>query len=117
MARIDPNVIIALVTGILSLIGGVAVAVIYSKSNEKTMQMKEESQRQLTEKKDKAQTEMIVYKIDQLEKKQDKHNNMIERTIKMENAVDVGFKTVWQRYDDMKEHIEELKENLREVKK
>ena len=35
------------------------------------------------------QTALIAYRIEQLEKKQDKHNNLIERMTKVEGRVDV----------------------------
>ena len=34
------------------------------------------------------QTALVVYRIDQLEQKVDKHNNVIERTFKLEQKVD-----------------------------
>lgn len=34
------------------------------------------------------QTALIGYRLDQLEKKQDKHNNLIERTYKLEQKVE-----------------------------
>ena len=34
------------------------------------------------------QTALVVYRLDQLEKKQDKHNQVIERTYKLEQKVD-----------------------------
>ena len=52
----------ALITGVLSLIG------VYF-SNRKT-------------------TALIAYRLEQLEKKQDKHNNLIERTFKLEGRMD-----------------------------
>ncbi|MBP5461485.1 MAG: hypothetical protein J6Y20_05100 [Lachnospiraceae bacterium] len=33
------------------------------------------------------QANLMAYRIDQLEKKQDKHNNLIERTFKLEQQV------------------------------
>lgn len=35
------------------------------------------------------QTALIAYRLEQLEKKQDKHNNLIERMTKVEGRVDV----------------------------
>lgn len=34
------------------------------------------------------QTALVVYRLEQLEKKQDKHNQVIERTYKLEQKVD-----------------------------
>lgn len=47
---------------------------------------------------------VIKVKIDELEKKQDKHNKLIERTFKLES----DMATVWKRYDDMAERIDRL---------
>ena len=51
-----------------------------------------------------ANNAVIKVKIEELEKKQDKHNQLIERTFKLES--DMG--TVWKRYDDMSGRIERL---------
>ena len=67
------GIIGAVITGVLSLIG-------VMKANNKT-------------------TALISYRIEQLEKKQDKHNNALERLIKAEG------------------HIEELQNDVRELKK
>lgn len=47
---------------------------------------------------------VIKVKIEELEKKQDKHNQLIERTYKLES----DMATVWKRYDDMSERVERL---------
>lgn len=49
-------------------------------------------------------TVIIQEKVDQLEKKVDKHNNLIERMYKLEGDVDVAF----ERIKENKEDIEEL---------
>lgn len=48
--------------------------------------------------------QVIKVKLEELEKKVDKHNQLIERTYKLES--DMG--TVWKRYDDMAERVEKL---------
>lgn len=62
------GIIIAIITAGLSLVG-----VIYS--NRKT------------EKTVKGQTDLTLYRIEQLEKKQDVHNNVIERMYKVEEDI------------------------------
>lgn len=47
---------------------------------------------------------LTVYRIEQLEKKVDKHNSVIERTTIIERDV----KTAFNRIDEMKEDIREL---------
>lgn len=49
-------------------------------------------------------TAVIQEKVDQLETKVDKHNNLIERMYKLEGDVDVAF----ERIKENKEDIEEL---------
>lgn len=66
------EIIVALITGVLSL-AGVVITVIYgSKKTTATV---------------KAQTELTLYRIDELEKKQDKHNTLIERMYKVEEDI------------------------------
>jgi len=45
-----------------------------------------------------------LYRIEQLEKKQDKHNNVVERVYDLEKKVDV----ITERQEDFKERIETL---------
>lgn len=49
---------------------------------------------------------LIGYRIDQLEKKVTKHNNIVERTYKLESDME----TVWKRYDDMKQDIDRIED-------
>lgn len=102
----DPNIIIACITGAFGLVGGLLVAVVYTHSNERMMEVKEKNQREATEKRDEAQQSLIVYKIEQLQKSQDKHNSIIERTYKIESNVNA----LSERVDDLSDrvcHIEE----------
>lgn len=46
-------------------------------------------------------TALILYRIEELEKKQDKHNNTIERMYKVESAV----KTAFLKIDELKEDL------------
>lgn len=66
------GIIIAIISGVLSF-AGVVLTVIYG--NKKT-------QKSLKE-----QTDLTLYRIEQLEKKQDKHNSIIERTYKLEEEM------------------------------
>ncbi len=68
------GIIIAIITSGLSLIG-VVVTVIYG--NKKTTKAVEEK------------TNLTLYRIDELEKKQDKHNTLIERMYKVEEDIAV----------------------------
>ena len=45
-----------------------------------------------------------LYRIEQLEKKQDKHNNVVERVYDLEKKTDV----ISERQEDFKERIESL---------
>jgi peptidoglycan hydrolase CwlO-like protein len=52
-------------------------------------------------------------KLNNLEKKQDKHNNVIERTAKNEASISSAHK----RLDEGEEHFKELSEGINEIKK
>lgn len=97
----DPNIIVALITGLFGLAGGVIVAVITSRSTERQLQIKEDAASKVAEKKDAAQQELISYKIDQLTTKVEKHNQVVERVALLEH----DMKTVWMRYDDLKKEM------------
>ena len=52
----------------------------------------------------KAQTDLILYRIDELEKKQDKHNEVIERTFRLEERIELHeekIKVANHRIDDL----------------
>ena len=104
--HIDPNLIVALCTGILSISGAAIVAKINATSAREIAEMKEKSATALAEKKDKAQQELISYKIDELTEKVDKHNQTVEKVAVLEHDI----KTVWMRYDDMKKRIDDTLE-------
>lgn len=101
----DPNLLIALVTGSLSLIAAVAVASINAKSSERMAAEKEKAQKELAEKREKAQNDLIAYKIDQLAEKVEKHNHVVEDVTILKHDME----TVWKRYDDMKQAIEQCR--------
>lgn len=73
------GIIIAIVTGGLAVLGNILVA---ATSNSKTL-----------------------YRIEQLEKGVQKHNNLIERTYKLES----DLKTAFFKIDECKEELRDLK--------
>ena len=70
----DTGIIVALITGAFTFAG---VLITQIAGNKKTSEQV------------KAQAEMTRYRIDQLEKKQDKHNTLIERMYNVEERVGV----------------------------
>lgn len=88
----NSEVIVALVTSIFTF-AGVILTVIYG--NKKTSAQI------------KAQTDLTVYRIEQLEAKQDKHNSLIERMYQAEdkiNLLDERTNSNTRRIDNL-EHI------------
>lgn len=73
------DIVVTLITS-LSTLAGVIITVIWG--NKKT------------EKKVKDHTDLTLYRIKQLEDKQDKHNSVIERMFKLEGKVNVVKKEV-----------------------
>lgn len=51
-------------------------------------------------------TKLTNYRIEQLEKKVEKHNTVLERTALLER----DMKTVWHSIDDIKESVEHIRE-------
>lgn len=83
------GIIIAIITAGLSLVG-VIITVLYGNNK--------------TAKTVKSQTDLTIYRIEQLEKKQDKHNTLIERMYAVEEKVDLLVerqKTANHRIDDL----------------
>lgn len=83
------EIVVAVITSLCTLIG-VIVTVVYS--NKKT-------EKKLTE-----QTELTLYRIEQLELKQEKHNKLIERMYRLEDKVAVDeekLKVVNHRIADL----------------
>lgn len=68
------GIITALITGGLALAGVVITTLYGNKQTKKTV---------------KAQTDLTIYRIEQLEQKQDKHNSLIERMYKVEEDIAV----------------------------
>lgn len=91
------EVIVAIVTGIFTLAGVIATVI---SGNRKT-------QAQI-----KATSELTQYRIAELEKKQDKHNGLIERMYQVEKDVkllDEKQKEADRRIDDLEKHKEVTK--------
>ena len=85
------GIIIAIITAGLSLIG-VVVTVVYGNNK--------------TAKTVKAQTDLTLYRIEELEKKQDKHNTLIERMYKAEEDIAIlkeQHKVEKHRINDLEE--------------
>lgn len=55
------------------------------------------------------QNRLSNFKIDELKAQVEKHNQVVERTYKLES----DMSTVWKRYDDMKADIQEVLSLLR----
>ena len=85
------GIIIAIITAGLSLVGVVITVIYGSKKTEKTV---------------KTQTELTLYRIDQLEKKQDVHNGLIDRMYKVEEDVAL----LKEKYKVEKHRINDLEE-------
>ena len=89
----NADVIVALVTGIFTL-AGVVITVITG--NRKTGKQIEE------------QSKLTIYRIEQLEHKQDKHNTLIERMYAVEDkqhVFDERLKTTIDRVDNIEHNI------------
>jgi len=83
------QIIVALITGILTLAG---VIITVNAGNKKTEQQLKE------------QSALTLYRIEQLEKKQDKHNTLIERMYAAEEEIKVineRVKVANHRIDDL----------------
>ena len=65
-----------------------------------------------TEKQLAAQSELMLYRIQQLEEKQDKHNAVIERTIKLENKQEEMEKLYEEKFKVANHRIEDLEQKV-----
>ncbi|MGN0193579.1 MAG: hypothetical protein ACI39G_00505 [Pseudoramibacter sp.] len=91
MWRIDPNLV-------LNLIGTVAPVVIALVASSKAAKAHQE---QINN-----QLQLLLYRFDQLEKKVEKHNQIVERTYRAEQDISTAFK----RYDELKARVERIEE-------
>lgn len=83
------EILISLITGILSLVG--VVVTVHSGNKKTEAQMKQ-------------QTDLTLYRIDQLEKKVEKHNNVIERVYALEKneaVIEEEIKVANHRIEDL----------------
>lgn len=85
------GVIVAIITAGLSLVGVIITVVYGNKKTQQTIQ---------------AQTDLTLYRLDKLEEKQDKHNNVIERMYKVEEDISLlkeKVKVENHRIDDLEQ--------------
>lgn len=75
----DSGAIVAIITGAFTLIGVIVTVIASNKNTIETM---------------KEQTKLTLYRIEQLEKKQDKHNTLIERMYEAEDNINLLDKRV-----------------------
>lgn len=85
---------VAIITSGLSLVGVLATVVWGNKRNEKNI---------------KTQTDLTLYRIDQLEQKVNKHNQLIERMYKLEERVNVDEERIKVANNRIKDLENELK--------
>lgn len=85
---------VAIITSGLSLVGVLATVIWGNKKNEKNV---------------KTQTDVTLYRIDQLEKKVNLHNNLIERMYRLEDRVNVDEEKIKVANNRIKDLEEELK--------
>lgn len=91
------SIMVALITGAVSLVGSlISMCVSLAKT--------------------KQNSELTLYRIDQLEEKVSKHNNLVERTYRLEEKTtkdsaltEQQLKTAWNRIDELRGDIEELR--------
>lgn len=85
---------VAIITSGLSLVGVLFTVVWGNKKNEKNV---------------KEQTDLTIYRIDQLEQKVNKHNNLIERMYALEDRVNVDEEKIKVANNRIKDLEDELK--------
>ena len=86
------DIIVALVTSAFTFAGVLITVIVGNKKTEKSV---------------KEQTELTLYRISQLEKKQDQHNTLIERVYRLEdraNVTDEKIKVINHRIDDLEQN-------------
>lgn len=87
----NSEIIVAIITGVFTFAGVVITVWAGTKKTDKNI---------------KAQTDLTLYRIEQLERKQDKHNTLIERMYKAEEKIDIlteRQKVVNHRIQDLEE--------------
>lgn len=63
----------------------------------------------------KSNNQLLNSKLEQLEKKQDKHNNLIERQYKVEESCKVAHNRIKTLKEDIKDETNEIKEKIDQV--
>lgn len=87
------EILIAAIPNMLALIGVIITVAVGNKG---------------TKEKIKEQTDLTLYRIQQLEKKQDKHNTLIERMYKVEDRLNVHDEKISvanHRIEDLEHHL------------
>lgn len=93
-------VIVALVSGALTLLGTVITVVLSHKSTIATLEKNSE----LADQQIKGEIGVVNEKIEELSRRVEKHNNMVERTYELERRADVAeekIKVANHRIDDL----------------
>lgn len=83
------NILVAAIPSALTLIGVIVTVIVSHRTTRADMQQ---------------QTNLTLYRIEQLEKKQDKHNNLIERMYEVEKhcgVMDAEINGINDRLDDL----------------
>ena len=87
------NILVAAIPSAITLIGVIVTVIVSHKTTRDDMQQ---------------QTKLTLYRIGELEKKQDKHNNLIERMYKVEgtcSVLDERTNAINDRLDDLAEMV------------
>jgi hypothetical protein len=91
----NTEIIVALIAGIFSVVGTIITVAIGNKRTEKSV---------------KAQGDLTLYRIEQLEKKQDKHNCLMERVFRLEKheaVIDEEIKVANHRIEDLEKEMKD----------
>lgn len=91
---------VAVIAGFFPLLGTIITVSLGNKKNRDRADERAEKQEKIA----KEQTNLMLYRIDQLEKKQDKHNNLMERVFKLEKEEAV----LEEEIESVRQHIEDL---------
>ncbi len=86
------EITVALITGIMSLAGVIVTVLVGNRKTEKSI---------------KEQSDLTIYRIDELEKKVEKHNRVVERVyfLEREDAVEKeAIKVINHRINDLEEY-------------
>ena len=93
-----------IIVAIIGLAGVIAAQVLILKRTHNTSGIKQQAAMVALGTEIKNQYNAVLYRLDQLEKKQDKHNSLIERTYEIEKCVELckaDIKVANHRIDDL----------------